>query len=194
MKTKVHTKSELALFESGLQLFNQFGIKKVSIQEIAEQAGVSKMTFYRAFENKEDFLLQLVKYRPEFGSQDFENFIESDSSFMEKMEKIIEMKKKSLEATSTIFIQEIVTMASLAQYFRELKVRMHAKFMNAIEMAKEKGEISAKFDSRIILFLIDNAESVVNHPVFESVYQGNYAKETEDLMELFLYGIVGKRS
>ena len=41
------------LFSTAKNLFFKFGLRRVSVEEICIKASVSKMTFYRNFNNKE---------------------------------------------------------------------------------------------------------------------------------------------
>ncbi|MDH5400751.1 MAG: TetR/AcrR family transcriptional regulator, partial [Cyclobacteriaceae bacterium] len=41
-----------AIFETAKELFWKYGIRRVTIEEICKEAGVSKMTFYKFFPNK----------------------------------------------------------------------------------------------------------------------------------------------
>ncbi len=56
-------KKEL-IFNAGKKLFEQYGYKKVSIDEITQKANVAKGTFYLYFSNKDDLYTQiLLQYR-----------------------------------------------------------------------------------------------------------------------------------
>ena len=48
---KSTTREEIV--EAGRQLFFRYGLKKVTVTEICTGAGVSKMTFYKYFPNKQ---------------------------------------------------------------------------------------------------------------------------------------------
>jgi AcrR family transcriptional regulator len=49
------------IIASAKRLFSQNGIKKVSMNDIAEEAGVSKRTLYESFENKEALLVEILE-------------------------------------------------------------------------------------------------------------------------------------
>ena len=51
-KTSAGERLQLAAQE----LFREYGLNKVSVEEICDRAGVSKMTFYRQYRNKIDLL------------------------------------------------------------------------------------------------------------------------------------------
>ena len=48
------------LLRTAKSLFFRFGIRKVSVVEICMEAGVSKMTFYRHFKNRDDIAIQVL--------------------------------------------------------------------------------------------------------------------------------------
>ena len=54
------TQKESNLLESAFKLFTDKGIKDTSIQEIADNAGVGKGTFYLYFKDKYDIQEQLI--------------------------------------------------------------------------------------------------------------------------------------
>ena len=49
------------IVETGKKLFYRYGIKKVSVEEICKEAGVSKATFYKYFKNKVDLALFILR-------------------------------------------------------------------------------------------------------------------------------------
>lgn len=65
------------VIEAARELFHQFGFKKVSMDEIAAKAGVTKKTIYMYFSSKEE----LLKY-----------FIQEEILNMEKLVEDIEAK------------------------------------------------------------------------------------------------------
>jgi AcrR family transcriptional regulator len=49
-------RKQLQILKTGLDLFQRFGIKRVTIEEICQTANVSKMTFYKYFKNKNELV------------------------------------------------------------------------------------------------------------------------------------------
>ena len=96
------------IIQSARELFHQFGFKKVSMDEIAQKAGVTKKTIYMYFDSKED----LLKY-----------FIQEEIQNMEKIVKTVE--EKNLDFFETVN-QAIYSL---------LEYRKHQDFLNVI--AKE---------------------------------------------------------
>jgi AcrR family transcriptional regulator len=59
------------LFKAGRKLFWKYGFRRVSVDEICREAGVSKMTFYRAFEDKQDLAKTIFRKVAEEGVKQF---------------------------------------------------------------------------------------------------------------------------
>ncbi len=47
------------ILETGQELFWKFGFRRVTIEEICKEAGISKMTFYKYFSNKMDLAITI---------------------------------------------------------------------------------------------------------------------------------------
>ena len=98
------------VIEAARKLFHQFGFKKVSMDEIAKEAGVTKKTIYMYFESKEE----LLKY-----------FIQEEISNMEKIVEKVEAKPQDFFETVNEAIYEI------------LQYRKHQDFLNIIAREAE---------------------------------------------------------
>ncbi len=54
------------LIENGTELFSQFGFGKTSVQDITDATGISKGSFYRFFNSKEELLLDIFEEQEKF--------------------------------------------------------------------------------------------------------------------------------
>ncbi len=48
------------IIETASELFVRFGIKRVTVEEICKTSGVSKMTFYKFFRNKNEVVEKIL--------------------------------------------------------------------------------------------------------------------------------------
>lgn len=114
------------IIQAARELFHQFGFKKVSMDEIAKKAGVTKKTIYMYFNSKED----LLKY-----------FIQEEISNMEKIVQKVEEQNLDFFETVNQAIYEI------------LQYRKHQNFLNIIAKEAEWLKNPVIIDN---LNLIDN--------------------------------------
>lgn len=60
--TDLDQEKRVKVFNAAKELFGQFGFRKTTVDEIADQAGLSKRTLYQVFRSKEQILAELVMY------------------------------------------------------------------------------------------------------------------------------------
>lgn len=86
------TKKQNDIFEAGKRLFYKYGIKKVTIEEICEEANASKMTFYKYFPNKVELAKTVIDDYYSSALERYENMMQSDIPVEEKVRKTFELK------------------------------------------------------------------------------------------------------
>lgn len=79
------TKKQNDIFEAAKKLFYKFGVRRVTIEDICEEANASKMTFYKYFPNKIELVKAVV-----------------DNYFSNAMEKYREMMQSEITAEEKI--------------------------------------------------------------------------------------------
>ncbi|MEQ8700219.1 MAG: TetR family transcriptional regulator [Bauldia litoralis] len=55
------TKTEKNILDAAVRLFSRYGVKRTSMGDLAQEAGVSRQTLYNAFKNKDDVLRALIR-------------------------------------------------------------------------------------------------------------------------------------
>lgn len=57
--------TEQALLDAALRVFSRYGVKRTSMSDLCEEAGVSRQTFYNNYKNKSDILQALIRTHTE---------------------------------------------------------------------------------------------------------------------------------
>jgi AcrR family transcriptional regulator len=80
-----------SLLERGRELFEQYGLKKTSVEELARAAGISKGAFYLFFNSKEELFLEILEsFEREFRAAIFESaYHQGDKSSREKFKRML---------------------------------------------------------------------------------------------------------
>ena len=73
------------LLESSLKLFLKYGVKSVSMDDIAKKLGISKKTIYGAVENKKDLVLKVVVHFTNQEERDIVSITKSSKNAVEEM-------------------------------------------------------------------------------------------------------------
>ena len=89
----------LQILHTGRKLFWKFGFKRVSIEEICKEAGVSKMTFYKHFPNKLELLKVVFDEIFEQALEKFSVLEDKSIAADDKLKLIISLKSSGISGT-----------------------------------------------------------------------------------------------
>ena len=126
---------------------------------------MSKKTFYKCFESKEDLLFQLVKRITGEIASRLEGIQHSDQPFVHKLHALITLVHSQFRKFSTPLLRDIQIYApgtwDYIQEFRRNKIL--TVWSGLIEQGKREGYIRGNINSRLLLLsLIGLVEAVVN--------------------------------
>jgi AcrR family transcriptional regulator len=189
------TKSYQAILSGAKSLFWAYGIRKVTVEEICEKAGVSKMTFYRNFNNKLEVAEQIIKQIVDQAMEDYDAIMEQEIPFSEKIALFVELKHKNAKGISFEFVSDIV-----GNDYPELKGRLgkyqELMFQNIIRdftKAQQQGWIRKDLKIPFMIHMLN----MINEHLLDEQLVAMYDSTTDLIMELtnfFFYGISSKSS
>jgi len=175
-------------------LFYKYGIKRVTIEEICKNAKVSKMTYYKFFQNK----IELVKYIFETVQQETLNkyrmIMDSNIPFNEKVLKTIELKIEQTNNISREFYAEL--MNSDEPDIKLMMINMMTEnleiILNDYKLAQQNGDIRLDIKPEFILYFLNHMLEMGKDEKLSKLY----ANPQEMIMELtnfFFYGILPRQ-
>lgn len=103
-----------------MQLFMRYGIKSVTMDDIARQLGISKKTLYRYVENKNDLIAQIFEQKIEQEKKVMAQIREDSSDAIDEILKIAAYVIRELRTLSP------TTVYDLQKYYRETWRQMEA--------------------------------------------------------------------
>ncbi|WP_010098392.1 TetR/AcrR family transcriptional regulator [Ornithinibacillus scapharcae] len=181
-----------SILQAALNLFMKYGIKKVSVAEIAKEADVSQVTIYNYFGSKDKLVDEVIIFYMEDVWREYERIINSDIDFTEKITQFIFNKKTSAssihEEVYNYIMQEFTSGENsyIEDFYTNKALPEMIKLFN---QAKEKGQIDRNISNEAILVYIQMfREYLQKKEVYEHILP-----LTEDLTMLFFYGIIGGR-
>ena len=183
--TDKKSKKQQQIVETAKKLFYHHGVKRVSVEEICKKAKVSKMTFYKYFENKMELAKYIVQLMLEEGWQKLDEVEVMSIPFPKKLKILQEYKLNYINRLSPEFIDEFMGMPFVEQERQEWFQRV----MQFIESAQKRGEIRSEIRPEFILFMVDKLSEIVEDKQLKSLYS-DYVELTREIWNLFYYGIV----
>lgn len=99
--------SKERIIQAAQKEFMQFGYTKVTVDEVAKVAGVSKKTIYQYFNSKEDIFWEVMKCRKTEKMDMFQDIYDLDIDFLEKMRLIGYRNAKDLTNAPITFLKDL---------------------------------------------------------------------------------------
>ncbi len=189
------SKSVETFLTKGKELFWKFGIKKVSVDEICSEAGMSKMTFYRNFENKYHLAHVILKDFAETSHNTFTKLFSQSIPFPEIIVEFMQVKKEQARNTSMEFIKDIYAKNEFTDHLLEVLQEGQENIMKVVferfEKAKKEGWIRPEFDVAVILYLFEKVGRIAEDDHFTSMFSSS--EQMVDVLNSFLFnGIIAK--
>jgi len=141
MKVNIENKKYKSLLETGKKLFWKHGFRRVTIDEICHEAGVSKMTFYKWFDNKTGFAKTIFSNEVQRAIIEFRKIMEKEMPPAERLKTIITMKMEGTNDISREFLMDFYSSddTSLKSFVDDLTSKSWNEIISSFRMAQEKG-------------------------------------------------------
>jgi AcrR family transcriptional regulator len=183
-------RKQLQILKTGLDLFQRFGIKRVTIEEICQTANVSKMTFYKYFKNKNELVRFIWEKGVEQAVEKFEAIREMDIPFEKKLQLILELKEESTANISHQFALEyFYASPDLKDFFEKLARDSLTRFLEFLKAAQKKGEVRRDLKPEFLMAIINNIKFLVKDEALINSYP-SYHDFVMEVNNFLFYGIL----
>ena len=172
-------------------LFWKHGIRRVTVEEICEKAGVSKMTFYRMFDNKVELAKTVLDHIFEDAFQKYRAIIAQDVSFPEKVRQVVLLKLEGTQEISQELLLDIYKNQEpeLQAYMDAIRKRSMDQILQDMTVAQRQGWLRKDIKPEFILYIINKINEMATDESLLSMYNGPQPAILE-LTNFFFYGIL----
>lgn len=176
---------------SAFYLFYKFGFSRVTVKEICVAAKISKMTFYKYFQNKDELVLRLVSVIFDFMKKDLIRIMDSPKNLKDKFNDMAILKKDIFNMIGDEILKEIFIFEGLTDYITNFKEETWAYWENFIKKAQEQGTINPKIRFELIRFISDKISHLYETDQLKGMFE-NTEQMIFELNELFMYGLLAR--
>jgi len=178
--------------ESALELFTAQGVEKVSMDEIARQADVSKVTIYKHFHSKDALHRAVIDLYSDRVLASVEAVLASDLDFLEKFRLITMAQVNRPQMASSDYLFELL--AKDARTGGQLAARLKQIIFRFYEEGQRDGYIDKDLPFEIFYLYSE---------VYQAGYQAKLAEAEEVLVDkdavekmthLFFFGIIRRNA
>lgn len=182
-----------SIARAALELFQIYGFKKASINEIAHKAGVSQVTIYNHFGSKEGLVREVVKKLYIDILEKFRTIIKGERPFLAKLETIVFDKTQLAGQYQGELLQKALSRDPEIQQFIESiwQREVNQLMLDLFDEGKKQGYIDPKLSREAIMLYLDiMRKGVFNSPGLPDEIKRN-PELAGEMTSLFIYGLNG---
>ena len=166
------------------KLFFKHGIKRITIEEICEKAGISKGTFYKYFTNKANLVDRLLENWKSEGENILEEMNSPDISFSEKFQMLLEFVTSFYSKMNIEFLDDYIPIDEPTEDFEE----RYRKFYSD---AQKRGDIRPDIRVEFMTTVSKKIWELARDRELRALYP-NTADFMRELTHFFYLGVSGR--
>lgn len=163
-------------------LFFKYGVKRVTVEEICKTAGISKMTFYKYFKDKNQIAETIRDELLDYGFSKYDEINQMNIPYPEKIDLITKWRVEFFSSFSQEFIEDMMDMEDT---LKKIKVG----YLQNIKEAQEKGEVRKEFSPEFIWLVTEKLNELVQDGSWKTIFS-DYKDFQIQMRTLYFYGLL----
>lgn len=175
---------------TAIALFSNYGIRRVTVEEICREAGASKMTFYKYFSNKIELVKHIWHGWAEEGYTRFEEIKALDVPFPRKIQMMLDYKMEWLSQISPELVAELLRADSeLREFVQQLRTEHRRRFLGFMVQAQQKGDIRPGTRPEFMMAVLDKLTEMADDAHLREIY-ADPVELIREINYFFCYGVL----
>ena len=178
------------ILKAGKNLFWKFGFRRVTVEEICREAGVSKMTFYKHFPNKSELAITILDDLFEKNIAKVRALHHEHETPEKTLRKIIQLKAEGIREISKEFIKDLYAIPEddLKSYMEEKTGNMMGEITKVYENGMKDGWVRKDLNIPFFMLYIQKTFGIFSEDEMLHFFDSPQEMIME-LTNLFVYGI-----
>jgi AcrR family transcriptional regulator len=187
--------TEKNILEGAKNLFMQFGLKSITMDDIAKKVGVSKKTIYQFFSDKGSIVLKSVHEHFSEHRADIENALGKSENAIQSFFNISKCMKRHIESSNPTVLYDLQRYFPKA-YKKFLEFRdnfMRNKLESVLNQGIEEGYFRPELNVNVLVIMrIVQVESTFNAEIYPRE-QFDFKMLHEQLLDHFIHGLLTEK-
>lgn len=184
------------ILDKSLEMFQQYGFSKVTMEEIASTLSISKKTLYKHFVNKEHILKELVESVKCETENKFEKiFADENSDFIQKLEMVLEIIGANIQKMQGHITHDLIK--NYPEIWREIqefrRKKSQAKFIKLIDLGIKEGFVRADINSQMAMLVYTAAIHEIMIPDTLSQVPLSANQVYDEIIKILFEGILSEK-
>lgn len=167
------------------------GINNVTVADICKAAAVSKMTFYRNFENKYDIIKEILDANYQDMAVNYDLIFNKNIPFVEKIMEIIYYNMQVTQGISQELMNDIINQdnPALKEYMHKKKDFYKNLTLKYIIKEQRKGNFREDMSIEFVSFFLDHINELLIDERLQTMFKTTEELATQ-LTKMFYFGIL----
>lgn len=174
------------------QLFNQYGIRSVSMDDIAREISISKKTIYQYFKDKDEIVKMVTQSHIDREKNEFENVLNTSSNALEELFELSKCLRKNMSEInpSLLFDLQKFHPSSWALWEEFKHDFIKNAVLRVIARGKSEGFFRETLNAEILAVLrIETIELSFNQKIFPKD-KFDFMEVQLTLLDHFVHGLL----
>lgn len=183
------------IFQQAHLLFMQYGLKSVSMDDIAAKIGVSKKTIYQFYADKEALVAQVVKQITTDNQLQCDNDIHNSENAIHEIILAMDQMSKLFETMnpSILFDLQKYYQQAFKIFLTHKNEYVYGKIKQNITRGIKEGLYRSDLNIEIVSRYRVESIVIAFNPEFQSSVKSNLVSIAQELSTFFLYGVVNEK-
>ncbi|SRR6056297_3655730 len=179
------------IVKTAKDLFWKHGMSRITVEEICEKSGVSKMTFYKHFSNKTELAKHILQELFDEGIQVYREIMESNKPYVEKVKAIIQMKMDFTKEISQEFINDLYKGddPELQEMIEKYVSRNMEMILKDFKKAQKEGNIRKDINPHFLVYMMNKTIDFSTDEQLIKLYS-TPQEMINEFVRFFYYGIM----
>lgn len=189
------SEKETKILEQAGELFKRYGIKSLTMSDIARELKISKKTLYKYVTDKNDLVIKSMAIVLDKQECEFEAINEKVEDPIEELIQITRLAEKHLKSIhpSVIFDIQKFHPQAWEQFECHKDHHIYLSVIDNLERGKKKGLYRKELDSEIIAKIFISRFDILFNPEIFPHSEFDLAKVNKEMMNYHLHAILSKK-
>lgn len=177
------------------ELFMRYGVRSISMDDIARHLAVSKKTLYQHFADKEELVVMVSRGHLERNIQEFDAIRDASKNPIEELAKLSVCMKVNMEAMNPTLLFDLQKFHPNAwnEWIEFKNKHLHDTIVRNLNQGIELGFVRPEINPEILAMIrLETVQIAFNYDVFPPS-QFKLAEVQAQLFDHFVYGIVTEK-
>ena len=146
--------TKLRICKYAVNMFYKNGTKNVKMDDISSKLKISKRTLYELYDDKEQLLLECMKFKAEAEKEELHDFVTNKASnVMEVLLKFYEIRMDIIKKVSPAFYADLERYPSVLKFLKHQSALEHSRSIQFFSKGVEDGFFREGINYEIITYM-----------------------------------------